>query len=364
MRRHPVMRASAVLAASLLLVACTSLEPLTSCEPLGPATPLCGYQNPEDLVHVPGSRSLLVSEFARMEGGGSGVISRLDLDTNRHTPLFEAGDGGTLTEGWGDAACPGAPEAFSPHGIDLVRRDDGALALAVVNHAGRESIEWFEVGQGSSGVSVAWRGCVVAPEGAWLNDVVALSDGGLLASHMMPKREGVGATFELVKAGIFGVESGHVFEWSATAGFQQVPGTETAFANGIALAPDGRTLFVNSSVGGGVLRVDRKTGERSGRAELASLDNSTWAEDGRLLVASFTSPTREVQACDKIKEGVCPARFEIVAVDPETLEIEVIYESDGVTMGAGTVGLQVGNELFIGSFAGNRILRVDLSQGD
>jgi hypothetical protein len=37
-----------------------------------------------------------------------------------------------------------------------------------------------------------------------------------------------------------------------------------------------------------------------------------------------------------------------------------IYTSDGSPMGAGTVGLQVGNELFVGSFAGDRILRVDL----
>ena len=29
-------------------------------------------------------------------------------------------------------------------------------------------------------------------------------------------------------------------------------------------------------------------------------------------------------------------------------------------MGAGTVGLQVGDQLYVGSFAGDRILRVDL----
>jgi hypothetical protein len=29
-------------------------------------------------------------------------------------------------------------------------------------------------------------------------------------------------------------------------------------------------------------------------------------------------------------------------------------------MGAGTVGLVVGDELFVGSFAGDRVLRVDL----
>ena len=51
----------------------------------------------------------------------------------------------------------------------------------------------------------------------------------------------------------------------------------------------------------------------------------------------------------------------IVAVDPESMTIlETVYESKGAPMGAGTVGLQVGDELFIGSFKGDRILRVEL----
>jgi hypothetical protein len=39
-----------------------------------------------------------------------------------------------------------------------------------------------------------------------------------------------------------------------------------------------------------------------------------------------------------------------------------VYESEGAPMGAGTVGLQVGRELFIGSFKGDRILRVALEE--
>jgi hypothetical protein len=341
-------------------LACGGSDPLTACAALGPAKPLCGYQNPEDLVRVPGTRSLLVSEFAGMEPDGAGAISRLDLDTNAHTELYGGGSGGSRTAGWGDPSCPGAPASFSPHGIDLVERTDGKLALAVVNHAGRESVEWFEVMRGARGATVVWRGCVVAPEDGWFNEVVALPDGGFLASHMMPRREGLGQLYQMVKAGLFGIESGFVYEWSAENGFQPVPGTQTAFANGIALAPDGRTLFVNSSIGQEVFRVDRKTGERSGSAEVAGPDNSTWAEDGRLFVASLTASLREFQACNSIESGACAASFAIVAIDPNTMATEVVYESDGTTMGAGTVGLQVGSELFVGSFAGDRILRVEL----
>ena len=37
-----------------------------------------------------------------------------------------------------------------------------------------------------------------------------------------------------------------------------------------------------------------------------------------------------------------------------------VYESHGAPMGGGTVGLQVGSELFVGSFKGDRILRIQL----
>ena len=59
-------------------------------------------------------------------------------------------------------------------------------------------------------------------------------------------------------------------------------------------------------------------------------------------------------------EGACPIEFQIVAIDPVTMETEILYRNEGAPMGAGTVGLVIGDELFIGSFAGDRILRVAL----
>ena len=49
--------------------------------------------------------------------------------------------------------CPGPPDelGFSPHGLNAVRVKDGGTELYVVNHGGRESIEFFRVCAG-------WRG--------------------------------------------------------------------------------------------------------------------------------------------------------------------------------------------------------------
>jgi hypothetical protein len=326
---------------------------------VGAARPICGFRNPEDLELLPDGKHLLVSEFGSMEGERAGALALLELESEARTVLYRGGDGGSLAAGWGDPACPGPPPAeMSPHGIHLSRRPDERLQLLVVNHGGREAVELFEVTGSPSGWALAWRGCAVAPVGSWLNDVVALPEGGFLVTHMLPKRSGAGRVVEYLKAAALGMRTGHVLEWRPARGFAPLPGTETVFPNGIALSADGGTIFLNSSIGGEVLRIDRASGELRGSAEVAGPDNSTWAPDGRLLVASFVGPLWETLACDGIERGSCPVAFEIVAVDPETLATETLYRGGGAPMGAGTVGLRVGDELFVGSFAGDRILRV------
>ena len=351
--------------AALAGLACgRSAEPVISCDAVGPARPICGFVNPEDLELLPDGKSLLVSEFGAMEGGGRvGAIAHLDLASEARSVLYRGGDGGTLTPGWGDPACPGPPAELSPHGIHLSRRGDGALQLLAVNHAGRESVELFEVSEDSGAWRVAWRGCAVAPEGAWLNDVVALPEGGFLATSMLPRRGTVGQILEYAKAAVLGMRTGHLLEWRPGRGFAVLPGTDVVFANGVALSPDGRTIFLNASIGGEVHRIDRATGKGEGSAAVSGPDNSTWAPDGRLLVASFVGPLWQTMTCNGLERGACPVAFEIVAVDPETLATETIYRGEGAPMGGGTVGLRVGDELFVGSFAGDRILRVSLGGG-
>ena len=354
------MQSRGWLAAALLVLGCGGAsEPVISCDPVGSARPLCGFQNPEDLVALPGGASLLVSEYGGLGGEHPGAISRLDLANEARTVLYRGGDGGEKLAGWGDPACPGAPQPFAPHGIDLVRRDDGALALLAVNHAGRESVEYFEVEDG--GARLAWRGCVVAPERGWWNEVVATQDGGFYASQMLPKRSGVGSLVELFRAAVLHRAEGYAMRWSPGEGFHSVPGTEVVFANGLALSPDGRSLYVNSSLGDGLRRVSLTSGEVEAQVDLPALDNLAWGSDGMLYAASLTAPVLEVQSCNRLERGACPARFEIVRVDPRTLATEVVYRGEGAPMGGGTVGLRVGDELFIGSFAGDRVLRVALA---
>ena len=333
------------------------VEPITSCEAFESARPICGFKNPEDLVALPGGKAILVSEFGAMEGHMPGGLALLVLDTEERRELFRGGDADGTEPVWGDPACPSPPPPlFSPHGIHLSERADGALQLLAVQHGGRESIEFFEVTGSGRDWSVTWRGCVEAPDDAWLNAVAALPAGGFVTTKMMSRPSGGG---DLLSAFAAGGNSGYVLEWLPDRGFEIVEGSRSGMPNGIEVSADGRLLFVNS--GGEVRRIVRESGEVESIAQLGALDNARWAPDGRLVVASVGGDSPGVLAfCMTLESGACPLEFGIVAIDLVTKETEDLYHNEGPPMGGGTIGLVIGRELFVGSFAGDRILRVAL----
>jgi hypothetical protein len=350
-------RLSLALLAVFGLAACGSVEPITSCDPIGRATPLCGFQNPEDLALLPDRGHVLVSEYGDA-GRRPGRISLLDLATGEHESLFAGGEPEAAGP-WGAPDCIGPPSTvFSPHGIHLSRRADGSLQLLVVQHGGRESVEMFEVVPAGDRWQLSWRGCAIAPDGG-LNDVVASADGGFLVTRFGPSSTPA-FMFAAAKAKLFGGDTGWVYAWSKERGFSEVPGTRAAGPNGIELSADGEKIFLNATLASEVLRIDRRTGAIEARAAVKQPDNLTWASDGRLLVASLRGAMREMLSCNGLERGSCPMPFAIVALDPNTMETETLYEGGpGTPSGAGTVGLEVDGALLIGTFAGDRIVRVD-----
>lgn len=350
-------------ALALALAGCSApRDPVLDCEPVGNARPVCGFKNPEDLALLPGGETLVISQMGRgdMEGSTSGSLVFFDLASDAISPAYPHPDAApeAPVAGWGDPSCTEAPGAkLAPHGLSLARRPDGALALYVVNH-GREGIELFEVVDAGGAPSLAWRGCVPAPEGAFLNDVAALPDGGFATTHMFPRGSRI---WPLLK-GMVGLSTGYVLEWHPGAGFTRVPGSEGAMPNGIEASPDGESLYVDMYLADEVRKISRKTGERLATVEIASPDNVLWSPDGSLLVASHNAPIREVLACGELQRGACPFHYAIVSLDPETLAPTTLYENAGPPMGAGTAALRVGDELIVGSFAGDRIVRVKLGQ--
>jgi hypothetical protein len=337
--------------------------PITDCEPKGNARPICTFTNPEDMVPLPGNQAILIGEYGASAEEHSGGLVVFELESEVRRTVYRGGESKAAAEaGWGDPSCTSPPSrAFNSHGIDLVRRDDGRLELLVVQHGGREAIELFEVlGQGTDW-RVEWKGCVPAPANASLNDVAALPNGDFYTTQMAP----IDPPLDLTK-GLPTHTTGHAFAWSqANAAFRKIEGTEGSMPNGIATSPGGRFIYMNASAEGSLRKVEVATGRELGRVLVDTPDNLAWTPDGRLLTSSLTGDFvgEDFATCASITRGACGIPFKIVAIDPDSMTIlGTVYESKGAPMGAGTVGLQVGQELFIGSFKGDRILRVALGK--
>ena len=344
----------------LLILALAGLSPAAHAVPCEDAPvdagieALCGIDAPEDLV-IFDDRYLIVSSMAPADSLFM-IDTRDDAVSAMATALADPADGLR----WGDSAC-GAPQTIVSHGLDLSRDANGRWRLLVVSHGERESIEFFEVLAGNGNApSLQWRGCVLTPENARFNDVAGLPDGGYLATDPS------GATWPRTRAllGIMGVNVGKVYRWHPESGHTVVPGSSAPYPNGIVVAPDAKSFFVNVYFRGEVRHHSLESGALLGSVEVPKPDNTNWSSDGRLLVASHRGSIASVVGAVEDAPGERNSiPFAIVAVDPAQMTATDLFVHDGSALGGGTAAVDAGASLYIGAFRGDRLLKVELKQG-
>jgi len=318
----------------------------------GNAEAIHGFPAPEDIDVLPDRRHLLLSPFGGIEGEHPQPLYRFDTQTLKAAPIAFREERDPAR--WDDNLCPSNPgKLFGAHGIHVSQRGDGPWQLLAVNH-GRESVEMFEIVEEAGVPALAWRGCVPMPEGTTLNDVSAIPGGGLLASHMVTLSDDLGMMEAMALKG----NTGYLLRWRPGQGVDKLPGSDSNLTNGVAVSADGRHVFIAEGGEGRVRKLDYLSGEKLGDVK-AFPDNFSWAPDGRLLVTGISGPLPET--C-MTTPGPCLAPFRVQAIDPETLELTVLHEQVGPPMGAGTVGVVLGDYLYVGSFLGDQLLRVRLSQ--
>ncbi|MCH2410125.1 hypothetical protein MK292_04825 [Myxococcota bacterium] len=316
-----------------------------------------GFYHPEDLEVLPDESLLLVSEYGGLNGEHATVISLINIDTQERSILFPNESTKAVVEDaaiWGNSDCPGAPEEISPHGIHMGQRSDGTDQLLVVNHRGRESVEFFELtGKDTQDPGLIWRGCVVAPDKeVWFNDVATLPGNGFVVTHMMPH----GDISELLQRAETDQEpTGYVLEWLPETQWKKIPKSEGAINNGILASADGLTLYVAHYLGNQVVAIDRISGENLWTAQMPSPDNLSFNKSGDLLIASHDATLAEVRACSHSESDYCGINFSIVLVDPEDGSSQTIIEGSGAPFGGATVAVEAGDRIVMGSFTGNRI---------
>jgi hypothetical protein len=360
--RTVFVRSLVTVSLAAALAACGGPPPITSCEPADDIRPDCRFQNPEDLVTSPAGDYIIVSQYGDLAGGRPGNLVAYAPEPGGGggaiVPLFPDADHVQPTTGWGEVDCT-APDAdrFAPHGIDIEQLVTGEHALYVVNHGGRESVEMFEVLEHGGAIETIWRGCVMAPGDGYFNDLVVMRSGEFRVSQMFPR--GANTILTVVRMQALGYVPGFVYHWSPANGFERLQGTDAKFANGVEKSADERFLFVNDYFGNQVVKVDTETGTRVGAVEVASPDNLSWSPTGELLVASHHGGVSGTLSCNELESGSCGFRFQVVAIDPEALTSRVLLDREGAPMGAATVALPFKDAVYLGTFAGDRIARVN-----
>jgi hypothetical protein len=353
------------LLALVLLSACSSSEAVKTCLSKGDFIVHCGIALPEDLAVLPEAKGVLISELGALEKEPGRLslftTASASLDSS-YRVLYELKQDepeGAKTEGlqaesslagnWGEPLCQ--PEAlFSPHGIHLSQRGD-SWQLLVVNHGDVEQVQFFEV-QLQPEVSLQFRGCVNFPEPAYLNDVVALPDGGFAVTHMMAKDKVAWGQLK----GMLGLDTGFVWRWSPQNGLRQIAHSEGGMPNGIESDATGEHLFINMYMSNRVDKLRLSDERVLASIEVSSPDNSSWSASGELVVASHTAGIQAMLDCFEVRTGSCGAAFDLLAIEPASMKQSTLYRHPGGgEFGAATIAVQHQGQWILGSFSGDRV---------
>jgi hypothetical protein len=361
MNLHRYCKSIAIAAVlSVLLPGCGESDGLliTDCVDKGNLHPVCGLQSPEDIAVVPGGDYLLLSELGSM-GARSGRIALFNVNDESWQTIYPVGGIAKPEILQGDASCTEPPGAeLSPHGTHLVQLDDGSWRYLVVNHGGREAVELFSLDiSAASAPDLQWRGCVFPADNTLMNDVVGLSNGDVIYTRMFRPHDFMGQM-----RGMLGLNSGDVWRWNKASGVRLLPGTEGSLTNGIEISQNERFIFINQYMDKEVHKYDLSTEEVVGKAPVPNVDNSAWGPNGELWLASQSSDLADYLACTKDHTVTCGMAFEIVALDPESMQSRVIFRHQGPPMGSATIATAHRDKVYLGSFLGDRLLVVPLSE--
>ncbi len=249
------------------------------------------------------------------------------------------------------------PFSFHPHGLSLYRVDDHEALLMVVNHRDDGS-EWVEVFAVQGLAPLRHLQSITYPELVSPNDLVATgrntfyatSDHGFARGNPLQRVEDY-----------LGLPLASVTYYDGQRGSVVAEGLR--YANGITIAPDGKTLYVAEVIARRlrVFDIGAQPGSLTERDRIAvgsGLDNLEWGDDGRLWTGAHPRPFAFLaHAADP--EALSPSH--VLAIDPAGPTLETIYLGDGSELSGSSVATVSGRTLFIGPVFEHHLLRCQMN---
>jgi hypothetical protein len=331
-------------------------HPATETAPCTPSLGLsfvCGLDQPEDLIQIPGSKWLVASGMG--EHGGIFILDSAAKTARRFYTGVQQPDRRLYPD------CVAAPVRFNSHGIALrPAKAAGTYTLYSVTHVPFESIQVFAVDARGAVPAIAWTGCVKLPADWKSNAVTATRDGTILIDVQMH-----GAATDFISGNI----TGGVWEWRpGDKTLHLLPGTELAGNNGIEISPDEKEFYVAVSGTQTVAIYDRANTAkplRSIRTPWFNLDNIHWSGD-RLIAAGmmFDEP-----ACGGTRKQIqdahgnlnCHRGWVAAQLDPAGMTWKILaYGEPNPAFGGIATALVVDKTLWLSSFQMDRAAYRDL----
>lgn len=314
-------------------------------------TPICGMAPPEDLELSPDANFLFLSTTPGLADSHRSRLRIMDLASRQVSDMLVEQQ---AEPGWGDASCKAPSGSPGAHGIHVSTRADGRAQLLVVNHNGRETVEFLEPVRDGNGWKAIWRGCVESLDGSMLNDVAATPDGGFVVTAMF--------SFTAMQADprleqlLDGRATGHLLAWSPAQGLHRLIASEAPAPNGVQVSQDGRSVWFAAWPDNGVWQYDLAQQKVVRKVALDFMpDNLSWTVDGQLLTAGVPD-AQTFRRCFLSHDEFCPSASVVALIDPQGgTSRELLRVREGVLYGASTA-LQVGRDVFVGAFAGDRLL--------
>jgi hypothetical protein len=191
------------------------------------------------------------------------------------------------------------------------------------------------------------------------NSVTSFSDGSLVAT--IPLQTG-----RTIDEALGGANTGGAYQWSpGDGGFEMIQGTELPYANGIEVSADEQEIYIATSGGFKVIAYSRSNPARQLRStDLLTFvpDNLHMGSDGRLVTAGMViedpicGNANGPEKVDFEKFMTCPRPFVAGAIDPKTMAYTDLASSAAIQKFSNiTMALQVGDDIWIGTFAGDRV---------
>ena len=302
-----------------------------------------GPQNAEDILPL-GDTKWLVTSGMNGQTSGSNFSGHLYLINGKEKTFEEFFPGKNPTfdhnkKMFSECPRPINPDNFSSHGLALKELSPGQYRLYMTSHGEREAIEVFNINTGSAKPSISWTGCIPLSEDIMANSVAILSDGGFVTTKFHDP------TIPNSMMGIMqGKLTGGVHEWHPGEKVKAIPGTELSGANGIAVSPDDKYVYVAAFGSREIVRFDRT--ESPVTLEKVKIDimpdNIHWGDDGLLYTAGNNS--------------VRGTGWSVFSIHPGTLETKRVTGVDQTaSMQNASSALPVDDEIWAGTFSGDRI---------